>query len=521
MRWPWQAEACPTRDVATACSPPARRGQHGIRVRIGVHCGLGDIRKDPVSQGYDYYGTVVNTAARVEGVGHGGQILITEDTYNALSDGFVSRHLVAGRAKPQGDNASVTTSSGSHWGSTALLPLGPQPLRGLDEPIRLYQLVPLPLAGRFFPALRLHVEKETEDDDLTTLETGTHTGAGGATATSGSNDAATAEELISRLCGSRQYANVSPEFVFTTFTILVAAFSPTTEKYQTSVIAKLGEAWGFEKAARRMGGASSFVRRRLIISFVAKICRTMVASNKLRGLSLRFTKDAARGASPAAMRLTAGVGFSGGESSTNNTATATATAATNRRHSGLAGDADAIMSMSQNTAHSAVSHHHMSAANNGGMRGANASSSTPPVVGGGAADTAADENITYASSINHMQQSNTNPNHFGATAGRSITSPACVSRSPHRGAISESNGDESPFLVLSVNPTNRSAYSQQHGLGMGSAATAAGAVASRSRPLPPTTTASRSGAPKREAALVTPVGHIAEDVADSVDVSLR
>ena len=45
---------------------------NGLRVRVGVHFGHGDIKLDPVSQGYDYYGTVVNTAARVEGVAHGG-----------------------------------------------------------------------------------------------------------------------------------------------------------------------------------------------------------------------------------------------------------------------------------------------------------------------------------------------------------------------------------------------------------------------------------------------------------------
>ena len=57
---------------------------HGIRVRIGIHYGIGDIRKDPVTRSYDYYGTVVNTAARVEGVGHGGQILISYPVYTAV-----------------------------------------------------------------------------------------------------------------------------------------------------------------------------------------------------------------------------------------------------------------------------------------------------------------------------------------------------------------------------------------------------------------------------------------------------
>jgi len=38
---------------------------NGLRVRVGVHTGMGQINKDPVSLSYDYYGTVVNCAARV------------------------------------------------------------------------------------------------------------------------------------------------------------------------------------------------------------------------------------------------------------------------------------------------------------------------------------------------------------------------------------------------------------------------------------------------------------------------
>eukprot|EP00657_Telonema_sp_P-1_P010223 TRINITY_DN4545_c0_g1_i3.p1 TRINITY_DN4545_c0_g1~~TRINITY_DN4545_c0_g1_i3.p1 ORF type:complete len:149 (+),score=43.13 TRINITY_DN4545_c0_g1_i3:91-537(+) len=50
---------------------------NGLRVRIGIHTGFGEIKKDPVSHGYDYYGTVVNTAARNEAIAHGGQVTLT------------------------------------------------------------------------------------------------------------------------------------------------------------------------------------------------------------------------------------------------------------------------------------------------------------------------------------------------------------------------------------------------------------------------------------------------------------
>ena len=57
---------------------------NGLRVRVGVHYGDGSIRFDPVSKGYDYYGTVVNTAARIESVCHGGQIGLSKETVDAL-----------------------------------------------------------------------------------------------------------------------------------------------------------------------------------------------------------------------------------------------------------------------------------------------------------------------------------------------------------------------------------------------------------------------------------------------------
>eukprot|EP00758_Cryptobia_borreli_P017941 Tbor_TRINITY_DN6237_c7_g2::TRINITY_DN6237_c7_g2_i2::g.2289::m.2289 len=56
---------------------------NGIRVRIGINTGFGDIKKDETTGAYDYYGTVVNTAARVEAAGHGGQVLMTRATYDA------------------------------------------------------------------------------------------------------------------------------------------------------------------------------------------------------------------------------------------------------------------------------------------------------------------------------------------------------------------------------------------------------------------------------------------------------
>jgi class 3 adenylate cyclase len=50
-----------------------------LRVRIGVHLGEAEER------GGDYFGPTVNTAARVEAAGHGGQVLITDPVRTAAN----------------------------------------------------------------------------------------------------------------------------------------------------------------------------------------------------------------------------------------------------------------------------------------------------------------------------------------------------------------------------------------------------------------------------------------------------
>eukprot|EP00667_Euglena_gracilis_P000913 EG_transcript_913 len=108
---------------------------NGLRVRVGIHYGQGDIKFDPVSKGYDYYGTVVNTAARIEAASHGGQVAVSDDVFRQL------------------EGSSLVNS-------IAWTDLGTHSLRGLAEPVHLFQLLPTgPLACRRFPPLRLDVER--------------------------------------------------------------------------------------------------------------------------------------------------------------------------------------------------------------------------------------------------------------------------------------------------------------------------------------------------------------------------
>ncbi len=56
----------------------------GLRVRMGMHTGSPRCRPDPMTGRMDYFGRMVNRAARVGGVGHGGQVLVSETTWESL-----------------------------------------------------------------------------------------------------------------------------------------------------------------------------------------------------------------------------------------------------------------------------------------------------------------------------------------------------------------------------------------------------------------------------------------------------
>eukprot|EP00668_Euglena_longa_P025675 GGOE01032083.1.p1 GENE.GGOE01032083.1~~GGOE01032083.1.p1 ORF type:complete len:1174 (-),score=330.62 GGOE01032083.1:861-4049(-) len=115
----------------------------GLRVRIGVHQGPGQVSFDQVSKGYDYYGTVVNTAARICSVGHGGQLLVSQTVFEALGGFYLN---------------SLWTDLGRH------------PLAGLPEPVHLWQVLPEGvLSHRTFLPLRLEKAKLVgEEMDLET-----------------------------------------------------------------------------------------------------------------------------------------------------------------------------------------------------------------------------------------------------------------------------------------------------------------------------------------------------------------
>jgi class 3 adenylate cyclase len=92
-----------------------------VRVRIGIHSGY------PTSTETNYVGMDVNTASRITAVGHGGQVVVSANTREGVK-----------ASAPNGVRFKA---------------LGQHKLRGLPDPVALFQVAAKGLPSRF-PALR-------------------------------------------------------------------------------------------------------------------------------------------------------------------------------------------------------------------------------------------------------------------------------------------------------------------------------------------------------------------------------
>ena len=214
---------------------------NGIRVRVGMHFGKGQIKHDIVTLGYDYYGTVVNTAARVEGVGHGGQILITDEAFFAVSGGKATLPELSMGLENK--------------------PLGAQPLRGLPAPVELYQILPSALNGRKFDPLRLDVENAVPEDGTTSVRSSNRSKFEPTTT------AAIAEAAAARCAPMPQavaYSNIMQRFNYIT-----AILSTSTPDMKKKVVEEWASRWGVPN--RKAGkDATPEQQEKLLMEVIAK-----------------------------------------------------------------------------------------------------------------------------------------------------------------------------------------------------------------------------------------------------------
>jgi predicted ATPase len=108
-----------------------------IRVRMSLHTGTTQFREG------DYYGPVVNRCARIRGLGHGGQVLLSSATASLVRE-----------ALP---------------GGATLRALGAHSLKGLSAPEEVFQLCHPDLPGEFPPLLSPQAPRHNLPEHLTGL----------------------------------------------------------------------------------------------------------------------------------------------------------------------------------------------------------------------------------------------------------------------------------------------------------------------------------------------------------------
>ena len=232
---------------------------NGIRVRVGMNTGPCEVVFDEVTKGYDYYGTTVNTAARVESVGHGGQTVISGATYDAL------------------------VAAEFDFSKVALNMCGSCPLRGLDEDIVLYHILPVSLKMRKFGPLRLNIEKTLVE--AVSESQSQH---------SGSVDTQdqiehVVERWARRIASSS--TSVTAPMIVDRFHIFEQIFSTCPRSYRREVVGALRQHWGIEAGKSRSGVSEKRLYATELVQVLSKSCAAASANQPHHDLRMTGVDD--------------------------------------------------------------------------------------------------------------------------------------------------------------------------------------------------------------------------------------
>eukprot|EP00455_Lapot_gusevi_P055112 TRINITY_DN8938_c0_g4_i4.p1 TRINITY_DN8938_c0_g4~~TRINITY_DN8938_c0_g4_i4.p1 ORF type:complete len:522 (-),score=89.10 TRINITY_DN8938_c0_g4_i4:80-1645(-) len=154
----WPADLLRMDAACQVSHPSGRLLFSGIRIRMGIHTGFPNCRRNPVTGRMDYFGPVVNRSARVSDSAHGGQIVCTQEVCDILNGAQQNNVSELSNAEEREMIQDVQKED-----------LGCHPYKGISEEVRVFQLSSSLLAGRQFPPLRTKKAKpakfEEEDED--------------------------------------------------------------------------------------------------------------------------------------------------------------------------------------------------------------------------------------------------------------------------------------------------------------------------------------------------------------------
>lgn len=84
LREEWPRELLEAPDGMIVHDSEGNLVQRGLRVRMGVHWGAPSCERDPITRRMDYYGPMVNRAARINASADGGQLMASQDVINEI-----------------------------------------------------------------------------------------------------------------------------------------------------------------------------------------------------------------------------------------------------------------------------------------------------------------------------------------------------------------------------------------------------------------------------------------------------
>jgi len=129
----------------------------GLSVRMGIHWGTPVCEVDPVTKRMDYFGPMVNRAARISSVADGGQITVSSD-FIAEIQRLLETHIESDRSASLGSEESMQDDAMSQMIRRELRSLssqgfevkdlGERRLKGLENPEYIYLMYPHALSSR-------------------------------------------------------------------------------------------------------------------------------------------------------------------------------------------------------------------------------------------------------------------------------------------------------------------------------------------------------------------------------------
>ena len=142
LSWPLELLEC--EDGKEIRDQVGRVIARGLSLRMGIHCGQPVCEPDPVTGRMDYFGPMVNRAARVNAVAAGGQIMCSADVIKEINARILNSGPLTERSESQSQNAIDAIRRMG----VKIFSVGEVKLKGLEVPETLSILYPAELASR-------------------------------------------------------------------------------------------------------------------------------------------------------------------------------------------------------------------------------------------------------------------------------------------------------------------------------------------------------------------------------------